>query len=305
MIPSYHEMIRPVLQLLKNGELFKPKDVENTLVEHFAISEEEKSEVTPVGKRGKFYVRMMWTISTLRNIGLLENTERGVFKITREGIEKFNILKNNPSMSGSDFLSQLSEYQDFLKRNKNEDLGQHTPDNEDKLSPQELIDENYLMLETTLHDELLSKIKKMDPFDFQNLVSQVLTSMGYGFPSEEQMPKTRDNGIDGIINQDELGLDKIYLQAKRWDANSVGRDEIQKFVGALSDKATTKGVFITTSTFTADARNFAKQHSNFNIVLVNGQELAKLMCKYDLGVIDYKTYKIKKPDYGFFDDANM
>lgn len=298
-------MIRPTLQLLEDGELYKPKDVANTLMKYFAISEEEKLEVTPVGRKGKFYTRMMWAISTLRNTGLLENTERGVFKITQKGSEKLNVLKNNPGMSGSDFLSQLPEYQDFLNRNKNEDLEQPGFDDEDKLSPQELIDKNHLMLETALHDELLSKIKSMDPFDFQNLVSEVLTSMGYGFPSKEQLPKTRDAGIDGIINQDELGLDKIYLQAKRWDANSVGRDEIQKFVGALSDRATTKGVFITTSAFTADARSFAKQHSNFNIVLVDGQELAKLMCKYNLGVINYKTYTVKKLDYGFFDEGNI
>lgn len=305
MIPAFHEMIRPTLQLLENGELYKPKDVANTLMKHFAISEEEKLEVTPVARKGRFYTRMMWAISTLRNTGLLVNAERGVFKITQNGHEKFNVLKNNPEMSGSDFLAQLPEYQDFLHRNKNEDLEQPDSDDGDNLSPQELIDKNHLILETALHDELLSKIKSMDPFDFPNLVAKVLTSMGYGFPSKEQIPKTRDAGIDGIINQDELGLDKIYLQAKRWGTNSVGRDEIQKFVGALSDRATTKGVFITTSTFTADARSFAKQHSNFNIVLVDGQELTKIMYKYDLGIINYKTYAVKKLDYSFFDENDI
>ncbi len=305
LIPVFHKMIRPILELLADKELHRLKEVVNHLAAHFEISEEERLELTPVGKRGKFYIRVAWAISTLRNIGLLENTEIGVFKITKKGDQKRNILIRNPNMSGFNFLSQFPEYRNFLHRNR--DTGSETQDSDgDELSPQELIDKNFLILETNLHDELLSEINDMDPYAFQRLVSTVLTAMRYGSPDlETDLPKTRDGGIDGIINQDELGLEKIYLQAKRWRTNRVSKDEIQKFMGALSDKATKKGVFITTSKFTRDAKDFAKSNANFSVVLIDGQKLAKLMDKYNLGVTNSKTYTIKKFDQDFFDEYNI
>lgn len=304
MIPAFHETIRPILELLADKKLHRLKDVVDHVATHFEVSKKERSELTPVGKRGKFYIRVAWAVSTLRNIGFLENTEIGMFKITEKGEKKLDILIKDPNMSGSDFLSQFPEYRQFIGK---QDAGSEPQDSGGgEISPQELIDKNYLILEANLHEELLSKIKNMDAYVFQNLVSEVLVAMRYGFPDSGTVTtKGKDGGIDGIINQDELGLDKIYLQAKKWSTSSVGKDEIAKFVGALSDKATKKGVFITTSKFTKDAKAFAKNNPTISVVLIDGQELAKLMHKYNLGVTDSKIYTIKKFDQDFFDEYGI
>ena len=301
MIPSIYEMLLPIMKLLEDDKPHKIRDVIRDLAKQFEVTDQERRKLTPVAKRGVFYVRVLWAVSTLRNTELLQNIEMGVFKITARGHE---ILKKNPDKIDRQYLSQFPKYQDFVNK-KSLVLEQPISDVDETVSPIETIEEKYLELEKDLNNELLAKVKNMSPFVFEDLVTKLLTAMGYGFPEEGQHArKTRDGGIDGVINQDELGLEKIYLQAKRWSDSNVGIDDIHKFVGALHDKHAKKGVFITTSAFTQDAKDSAK-NSDVNIILIDGEVLTKLLYNNNLGVITSKTYEIKKIDQDFFDENSI
>ena len=286
------------MKILDDNDPHKIKDVIEELAIQFKLTDEEKYKLTSIGKRRVFDTRVMWAVSTLRNTGCLQNIERGVFNITSRGRE---ILKNNPDKIDPKYLLRFQEYRDFIKRERPRNTDQ-TNSNDNEVSPTEIIEEKYLEIKQDLQNELLSKIKKILPNEFENLVEKLLTAMDYGIPEEGiHKNRTRDGGIDGIISQDKLGLEKIYLQAKRWNDTSVGVDEIHKFVGALSDKHGKKGVFITTSTFTAEAIKSAKQ-SNVNVRLISGEELTELLYSNNLGVNESKTYTIKKIDQDFFDE---
>lgn len=286
------------MKILDDGDQHTVKDVIKELSIQFELTDEERRKLTPIGKRRVFDTRVMWAVSTLRNTGCLKNIERGVFNITSRGRE---VLKDNPNKIDSKYLSRFQEYRDFIKKEKpNNTERLNSDDNE--VSPTEIIEEKYLEIKQDLQNELLLKIKEISPYEFESLVTKLLTAMGYGFPEDgRHNNKTRDGGIDGIISQDKLGLEKIYLQAKRWNNAPVGVDEIHKFVGVLSSEHGKKGVFITTSTFTDDAIKSAKQ-SNVNVRLISGGELTELLYSNNLGVNESKTYTIKKIDQDFFDE---
>jgi restriction system protein len=231
---------------------------------------------------------------------LLDSPERGVVSISERGRK---VLAENPQKIDVRFLEQFSEFQEF--RNRDQDSKATVEDSVDapqsKAPPEELLENSYTTLKTELQDEVLSKIKSCSPQFFERLVVDTIVKMGYGGSRQEAgraVGQSSDEGIDGIINEDRLGLDVIYLQAKRWEGN-VSRPEIQKFAGALQGKRARKGIFITTSDFTNEAREFAR-HIDSKIILISGRQLVDLMWEYNIGVTPAVTYEVKRIDSDFF-----
>jgi restriction system protein len=234
--------------------------------------------------------------------GLIENTQRGHFKITPKGTD---VLSQNPQIINLKFLKELPEYRAFVDNWRSSKTDKESPIESDAIetqTPEEVLDASYEKIQEALAQELLSKIKSCPPAFFEILVVELLVKMGYGGSLNDAgsvVGKSGDEGIDGIIKEDKLGLDIIYVQAKRWEG-SVGRPEIQKFVGALAGQGAKKGIFITTSRFTPDAKSYAPRNET-KIVLIDGEHLAQLMIEYNLGVTTQTTYEIKRIDGDYFE----
>jgi len=299
MIPDTTTIQLPVLKLLEDKNPHKVRDVVEFIANHFDVTEEEREQLTPVGKRSTFDTRVLWAVSQLRNAGLLENIERGVFKITERGLD---VLKRNPKKIDNKILSQFQEFRKFVGTDKEKTSKQPSLTTAESISPIEILEQNYKKLKQDLIQEILSQIKRVSPFTFEKIVVKLLTTMGYGGPLEDGQvtQRTRDGGVDGVINEDELGLGKIYVQAKRWSDN-VGEPEIHRFVGALDGKNAKKGIFIITSSFTPDAIKYREKISGKDVVLIDGNQLAELLFKYNLGVFPLNIYEIKKIDSEFFE----
>lgn len=272
--------------------------------QEFNLTEEEKQERVPSGKQRIIYNRVTWANTHIKKAGLLElRDKRGSYSITEEGRK---LLSENLTRIGMKRLRTYASYRKF--RHLDEEVF-NTPsptalDSVDK-TPEEMIGALAAQLDRQLADDLLDAIQVNTPTFFETLVVDLLLKMGYGGidGSSEVTKKTGDGGIDGIIKQDELGLDVIYIQAKRWDRDiSVSRPEIQKFAGALLGEGATKGVFITTAGFAKPAVEYAKSVPNANIILIDGLTLAKLMIKHDLGVGTSNTIQIKKIDSDYFEE---
>lgn len=222
--------------------------------------------------------------------------------ITEAGLE---LLKKNPTFIDRNMLSEYPDFVDFKSRSRKTKSKEAAEDCQVMKTPQDLIEEAYSEIRSNLADELLSAVKKESPQFFEELVIKLLVAMGYGGSFEDAASVTQyshDEGIDGIIKEDKLGLDNIYVQAKRFDTGTVGRKEIQSFVGALSGKGATKGVFITTSTFTKEAREY-RPASNIKIVLIDGQQLCNYMIDFNIGVSVKQVYEVKRIDTDFFNEA--
>lgn len=300
MIPDITSIQLPLLKLLEDKKPHKVRDVIETIVKHFQVTEIDREQVTPIGKRSTFDVRVLWAVSQLRNAGLLQNIERGVFKITMRGLD---VLKKNPNKIDNKLLTQFHEYRVFVGLDKAKIPKESISRVSDKHSPIEILEQNYTELKQDLIQEIISYIQRVSPFTFETIVVKLLIKMGYGKQIEagQKTQKTRDGGIDGIINEDELGLGKIYIQAKRWKDN-VGEPQIHQFVGALDGKNAKKGIFITTSSFTPDAKKFSEKVVGKDVVLIDGIQLAELLFKHNLGVFSSHIYEIKKIDSEFFED---
>jgi restriction system protein len=236
---------------------------------------------------------------------LLETTRRGFYRITNRGKELF---KKQPKTINVKFLQRYPEFLEFqrLKRTKNGDknIGDKKCTDNSTTTPLETLESAYENLRSELADELLNKLKKISPSFFERLVVELLVKMGYGGSRKDAgkaIGKSGDGGIDGIIKEDKLGLDVVYIQAKRWDNNSVGRPDVMQFAGALQAQRASKGVFITTSRFTDDARSYVSQIGS-KIVLIDGKQLTDLMIEYDLGVSTVSLYPVKKIDSDYFEE---
>lgn len=300
MIPSKNKISLSILQLIVDKQPHQIREVTDEIAKHFDLSEKERQELTAVAKRPKFDVRVRWAVSELRNAALLENLKLGIFKITPRGL---NELKKNPKKIDAKFLMQFPEYRKFVGITESGKISESSKEYEKpEISPIEILEENYEILNRDLKKQILSEIKQISPFTFENLVVELLLKMGYGGFVKKGIvtKKTRDGGIDGVIKADELGLNKIYIQAKRWNTD-VGKPEIQKFVGALSEENADKGIFITTSGFRKNVKDLRGPYQN-KIVLLDGNKLAEFMIKYDLGVISSQKYEIKRLDSGFFEE---
>ncbi|MBI4384472.1 MAG: restriction endonuclease [Nitrospinae bacterium] len=305
-IPDFQTIMLPLLQFLGDEKEHSLREIIDALALYFKLSEEEKNELLPSGNQSRFANRVSWARSYLGQSGLLENIRRGVFKITERGIE---VLKQSPPLIDRKFLERFPEYVEFQKRESKSKTESLMPSSNtvqqgtQQETPIEALESGYLILRENLARELLDKIKKCSPSFFERLVVDLLVKMGYGGSVRDAgsaIGGRGDEGIDGVIKEDRLGLDMIYLQAKRWEA-TVGRPEIQKFAGALQGQRAKKGVFITTSDFSRDALEFAKNIDS-KIVLIDGEKLAQLMIDFNLGVSNVAVYEVKKIDSDYFEE---
>lgn len=293
-IPKYDEMYRAFLDCLADGQLHRSKEVKDTVAGVFSVSEKERAEMLPSGKQQLFDNRIGWTRTYLKKAGLVQSPSRGIYVITPAGRQ---VLNENPPQIDNLYLQRFESFRKFISPNNNEEIALSTP--MEKVSgktPQDVLDEAFQQINTTLADDLLSEVMKQPPAFFEHLVVKLLMQMGYGGSVDNAgtvIGQTGDEGIDGIIREDKLGFSLIYIQAKRWDCDkTVGRPEIQKFVGALAGQGASKGLFITTAKFTKEARQYAEKQHTTKVVLVDGTTLAKLMIEYNLGVSTEATYEI-------------
>lgn len=266
----------------------------------FNISDEEKQEWLPSGSARVLDNRVGWASTYLKKAGLLESPRRSYFRITPLGLK---VLKTNPDRIDIKFLEQFPGFLEFRAGStKDKNDGAISPQDSSQ-TPEEILEEKYQQIRDSLAMELLAKVKSCPPSFFEELVIDLLLKMGYGGSRKDAgqaIGKSGDGGIDGIIKEDRLGLDIIYVQAKRWE-DAVGSQEIQKFVGALHGQGARKGVFITTSDFTKPAIEYANKIES-KVVLINGRQLANLMIDFNVGVSDYKSFHIKKIDSDYFPD---
>jgi restriction system protein len=299
-VPDFQSIMLPLLQLAGDGkEHYLHEDIEH-LAKTFSLSEEELNELLPSGKQPTFYNRVGWARTYLSKSGLLEVARRSYYRITPRGKE---VLKSNPSRIDMKYLERFPEYVEFREKEGTRRKPQkEVSDTEiETYTPDEVLEEAYQEIRDNLAHELLILVKGSSPAFFERLVVELLVKMGYGGTWQEAaraVGQTGDEGIDGIIDEDRLGLDAIYIQAKRWEA-PVGRPEIQKFVGALMGKRARKGIFITTSYFSPEATNYVS-NIDFKVVLIDGKRLAEFMIDYDLGVSGLSSYQIKRIDSDYF-----
>ncbi|MCR6640096.1 MAG: restriction endonuclease [Sporocytophaga sp.] len=300
-IPDFQSIMLPFLKLIGDGKEHSIREMIDKLSLHFHLTEDEKKQLLASGLQPVFENRVGWTRTHLKKAGLLESPRRSIIRITDRGKD---LLKSNPSLVNMSLLKQYPEYLEFIgATSPSTDQNTTIELTENKNTPQDTLDYAYQKLRKTLAQDLLVKIKAMPASFFEGLVVKLLVKMGYGGSLKDagsQTRLTKDEGIDGVIKEDKLGLDIIYIQAKRWDNTTIGRPEIQKFVGALAGQGAKKGVFITTSTFTADAREYVPRNET-KIVLIDGVELAQYMIDYNLGVSVKSTYELKEIDSDFFD----
>jgi restriction system protein len=303
-IPDYQTLMLPVLKLAADGTEHKFSKAVEILADQFSLTGEERSELLPSGSQAVFNNRVGWARSYLKQAGLLGAPKRGFFTITETG-RKF--LQTNPVKIDSSTLEQFPEFIEFKnrrrERDENETYPNTQPETKKNQTPEDALATAYTQLRSTLESELLSLVKDASPSFFERLVVDLLVQMGYGGNRQnagKALGKSGDGGIDGIINEDKLGLDVIYIQAKRWEG-SVGRPEIQKFAGALQGQRAKKGVFITTSSFTKEAKEYVSL-IDLKIILIDGEQLATLMVDHNVGTSTIGQYEVKKIDSDYFDE---
>jgi restriction system protein len=298
MIPDFQSIMLPLLKYASDEKEHHNRDAIEQLANEFNLSEEEKKEFLSSGQQVIFDNRVAWAKTYLKKAGLLELTRRGFFKITEKGLK---VLNDPPDKISIKFLKQYPEFTDFKNLSKpvHSELGDAQEPEE--ATPEDLIDLGYKKLQKDLSSELLDNIKKNSPIFFERLVVELLVKIGYGGSREDAgkaVGKSGDEGIDGIIKEDKLGLDIVYIQAKKWE-NQVSRPEIQKFAGALQGKRAKKGIFITTSTFSKKAIEYSSVIES-KIVLIDGKKLADLMIENYVGVSKIASYELKKIDLDYF-----
>lgn len=297
-IPDYQTIMLPLLRFASDEKEHSLREVIEGLSVEFGLTDAEKKELLPSGQQRTFDNRVAWARTYLTKAVLLESPRRGYFRITQRGCD---VLSKSPTEINVKFLDQFSEFLEFrAKRNEQREETQ-TTDTENLQTPAELLENAYQKLREDLSAELLKVVKECSPSFFERLVIDVLVKMGYGGSLKEAgkaIGHSGDEGIDGIINEDRLGLDIIYIQAKRWQA-PVGRPEIQKFAGALQGNRSNKGIFITTSSFTREAEEYVAK-INSKIVLIDGEQLSQYMIDHNVGVTPVTLYETKKIDSDYF-----
>lgn len=303
-VPDYQSLMLPVLMSAANGEV-RISEVVRQLADELSLSEEDRSELLPSRRQAVFDNRVRWAKTYLTKAGLIESTRRAHFRITDRGRQA---LAENPDRIDNNYLSQFPEFEEF--RSRSTDARQErlpTPEEsapEDR-TPDEIMRSAHQEVELSLRQELLDRVIAAPPDFFERLIVNLLVAMGYGGSLEDAgraLGKSGDGGVDGVIDQDALGLDRVYIQAKRYQqGNTVGGREIRDFFGSLDRFKAAKGLFVTTSDFTKDARETAGLLSK-RIVLIGGDQLAALMVRYDVGCRAEETLYVKTVDEDFFPD---
>lgn len=304
-IPKYNEFMKPILVLLSDNKIYSRRDVCYQMADVFKLSEEEKSELLPSGKEFTYENRIGWALTYLKKAGLISSTGRAHFQITELGhkvnSEKIKIIDKK-------YLMKFDGFKDFQTPNES------IPKGGEKItkgiikdeSPQDTLERAYSEISSTLVEEILQEVINKGASFFEKLVVDLLVAMGYGgskIDNGRVTGKSGDEGIDGTIKEDKLGFDQICIQAKCWDpSRTISRPELQKFVGALSGQGSSKGVFITTASFTDGAKEYATNQHSCKVVLIDGKSLASLMIEYNIGVSIENTYYIKRIDTDYFDN---
>ncbi len=292
----------PLLRFAEDGKEHELRDGIHFVAEHFKLSPQNREELLPTGNQSRLDNRVGWARTHLKKAGLLDYVRRGVFRITERGQE---VLKQNPPTVNLKFLDQFQEHWDWFHQEPAEKSTTIAPSLAlAGATPEEQMETISAGLKQNLAAELRERMQVMEPRRFELLVLDVLVAMGYGGTRAEaaEVGKgSNDGGIDGLINEDRLGLDRIYVQAKRWQ-NSVGRPEVQNFVGALSGLHAHKGIFITTSEYSVGAREYVKNLPQ-RVILIDGQRLAELMIEHNIGVARAYAYEIKRVDSDYFEEA--
>lgn len=304
-IPSYQSIMLPLLSAVADGKVHKMRDLIHELSDHYALTEAERTEVLPSGNK-TFGSRAYWARTYLMKAQLIQQQGRAHIQITERGKD---VLAKNPSTIDVNFLKQFPEFVEYYSgptKDGGGEGGGAVKEPEPPETPDEMLLAGHEKLKNELESDLLARVKASSPEFFEWLVVKLLTTMGYGGLQKDAgtvMGGPGDGGIDAVIKEDKLGLDMIYLQAKRWGNASVGRPDVQAFVGALAGNKARKGIFLTTSTFTKQAEEYAAD-LDVKVVLIDGERLAQLMWEYGIGVTTEHTYEVKRIDSDFFDDAD-
>lgn len=298
-IPKYDELFVSALKLLKSKESLRAKDLEEPLSKEYKLSEEEKNKVYDSGNKFIFIDRISWALSYLNMAELVSKPKRGYFQITKLGLEKLKIENKINDFVSAQIKARNNKKQDKNKKDEIVKLQQDA-------TPTETIQNAFSEIKTKIYDEIIDTIINKTPREFEKLVVNLLQKMGYGGEVKNATKVTQysnDKGIDGIIKEDILGFGRIYIQAKRYKRdNKIGREELNKFVGALAVAQSSKGVFITTSSFNKNAIEYAeKLNSNTTLVLIDGEQLAKYIYEYSYGMQTEEVIEIKKLDSDFWD----
>ncbi|WP_028515198.1 restriction endonuclease [Ruminococcus flavefaciens] len=304
-VPKFYEFLKPFLITLKDGEIHKSKEVQSILAKKMKLTDIDLQEMLPSGKQSVFNNRVAWARTYLDKAGLVETPSRGQYRITDNG---------KKALTSGDVIdiSYLEQFDSFKKFHKvqgknNNSVAYDGNDTSDAISPMESLDGAFKQVMDALADDLMKEVMKLSSVEFEHLVVQLLLKMGYGDGIDDAgkvTHPTSDGGIDGIIKEDQLGFSYIYIQAKQWSPDrTVSRPELQKFAGALQGEKATKGLFITTASFSSGAKNYADSLHGLTIVLVDGKQMTRLMIKYNLGVSVEHTYEVKRIDSDFFTES--
>lgn len=298
-VPDFQSFFRPLLEFASSGSEHSMKEARDALAKSMRMTDADLRETLPSGIQTKFDNRVAWAKTYLLQAGALESPKRGYFRITQRGR---NLLQNNPGRIDNTLLNQFPEFKEFHSP-KTPRRSNSEPEEQTTETPEEIFQKSYQRIKTDLAAELLERIKKNTPIFFERLVVDFMIALGYGGSRADagrSVGQSGDEGIDGIIKEDRLGLDIVYLQAKRWEG-CVGRPEIQRFVGALHGKRARKGVFITTGKFSSEATDYVATIDP-KVILIDGRTLAEMMIDHNVGVSVSTTYQIKKVDNDYFLD---
>jgi len=305
-IPDFQTIMLPLLVHLRDGREHANADTLDALGRHFSLTEAERAQLLPSGRQGIFINRVAWAKSHLKAAGLIESPGRGFYQIASRGLD---VLNTNPNRVDLRLLKQFPEYIEFRKAKREAGSPQpsatlDTVGEADELTPEEQLEYGNQRVREQLASDLLEKLKAGSPSFFERVVVELLVAMGYGGSRQDAgqtVGRAADGGIDGVIKEDRLGLDLLYIQAKRWNG-VVGRPEIQKFAGALQGQRAKKGVFITTSDFTKEAVDYAAMIDS-RIVLISGSRLTNLMIDHGIGVTTVASYEVKRIDSDYFEES--
>jgi restriction system protein len=295
-MPDYQRIMEPLLRLASDGsELTKTLAIE-TLSAGFGLGEADRKELLPSGRQAKFDNRVGWAATYLKKAGLLESTGRGKFRITPRGLD---VLREHSSEINTEYLTRFPEFEEFRTAGKSD--AKEEPQASNAQTPEESLESSYQRLRRDLAAEVLERVGKCSPKFFEQLVIDLLVAMGYGGSrndAAQAVGQSGDGGVDGIIKEDKLGLDVVYVQAKRW-GSTVGRPVVQAFAGSLEGFRAKKGVLITASGFSQEAREYATRIEK-RIVLIDGNQLSQLMIDHGIGVAEVTNYSVKRIDLDYF-----
>jgi restriction system protein len=298
--PGFQEYFLPVLAFLGDGKGHFRKEIFERMAQKFGLNEEQKLAKVPSGSEPTYQNRIGWVLTYLKNARLISSPSRSFFKISRRGL---GVLASNPKELNTNFLKRYDSFNKFQTSHGSKAIGETI--GKESATPTEIVEEAYKEISDSVCSELLSRIRDNSSEFFENLVVDLVVSMGYGgniTDAGKAVGKTGDGGVDGVVKQDRLGLGKIYIQAKNWKPEStIGRPEVQGFVGALQEKKAKRGIFITTASFSKGAKEYIEKIQD-PIILIDGEELVRLMFEYNIGVTTVKMYQVKRIDGDYFDE---